>query len=338
MKARMEETITSSGNLTEQVIYFRRSGIFSKIRNYNRWNRCYQKAISGYINKYGLPDAIHVHVPMRDGLIAGRLNRKYKIPYAVTEHWTIYQPQNIIPFEKQPRLFRSLLQWIIRNSRMLLPVSRDLGERMNRLVGEKEFTVIENVADTSLFFLKSRDKHGIPFRFIHVSGMGYQKNTEGLIAAFTEFNSQQPGTELLLVGPVPAAVNKMLEATGLLNKVIFTTGEVSYPEVAKQLQQADALVLFSRYENSPCSIIEALCCGLPVIATRVGGIPELVDDSNGILVQHDKQDELIKAFTHIYRQYAHYDRHAIASNASSRFNYEVIGKKLDEVYTVIKKN
>ena len=98
------------------------------------------------------------------------------------------------------------------------------------------------------------------------------------------------------------------------------------------MQEANALLMFSRFENSPCSIIEALCCGLPVIATRVGGIPELINETNGMLVESLDNKGLIAAMGEMITNYTVYNRKKIAEDAAARFSYPVIGKKLDEVY------
>ncbi len=127
-------------------------------------------------------------------------------------------------------------------------------------------------------------------------------------------------------------LKQLIEKTGLLNKKIFLRGEISYTEVAKEMQEANALLMFSRFENSPCSIIEALCCGLPVIATRVGGIPELINETNGMLVESLDKKGLIAAMEEMITNYKAYNRKKIAEDAAARFSYPVIGKKLDEVY------
>jgi glycosyltransferase involved in cell wall biosynthesis len=333
MDKKNETLLSTQDNLTEQIIYFKKSGLFPRLINYRRWLINYEAAIKEYISKNGLPDLVHVHVPFRDGIMAMRLKKKYNLPYLVTEHWTIYQPQNKIRFESQSRLFRSMLSWIIRNSRLLLPVSENLGVLINKLVAEKGFKVVENVADTSLFYFKEKNTDNKRFRFIHVSTMNYQKNTEGLIKAFVDFNKENSNAELLLVGPLPGSIIQLLEATTLLNSKIFTTGEISYEQVAEEVRESHALLLFSRFENSPCSIIEAICCGLPVIATRVGGITEIINDSNGLLVEAEDEAALTIALKEMHTNYTKYNRKEIADAAAARFSYSVIGQKLDEIYS-----
>ena len=119
-----------------------------------------------------------------------------------------------------------------------------------------------------------------------------------------------------------------------MDKKIFLRGEISYTAVAAEMQQARVLVMFSRFENSPCSIVEALSCGLPVIATNVGGIAELINDNNGLLVETLNKNALLQAFGKMVSSYATYNREKIAETARERFSYPVIGKKLDEVYSI----
>jgi glycosyltransferase involved in cell wall biosynthesis len=92
------------------------------------------------------------------------------------------------------------------------------------------------------------------------------------------------------------------------------------------------LVLFSFYENQPCVILESLCSGLPVIATRVGGIPELIQDDNGLLVDAGNEEQLLQAMKTMIQKEKNYDRKKISSLASARFSYEYVGKDICSVY------
>jgi len=95
---------------------------------------------------------------------------------------------------------------------------------------------------------------------------------------------------------------------------------------------ASVLVLFSRYENLPCVIIEALSCGLPVIATDVGGVSELVNENNGLLVRSEDEKDLTESMNDVMNNYKNYDREQIAAQAGERFSYATIGKQFNELY------
>ena len=120
-----------------------------------------------------------------------------------------------------------------------------------------------------------------------------------------------------------------------LNLPVLFRGEVPYAQVAQEMRSADCFILFSNIENSPCVIGEALCCGLPVIASRVGGVPELLDTTNGVLVEAKDVTGLAVAMERMIDGHRSYDRKKIAENAVSKFSYGVIGKKLDEIYSAV---
>ena len=101
------------------------------------------------------------------------------------------------------------------------------------------------------------------------------------------------------------------------------------------MQKADCLLLFSNIENSPCVIGEALCCGLPVITTNVGGIPELTSESNSLLIESKDEDALTQAMHEMVGGINNYNRKKIAENAISKFSYSVIGKQINTVYEEI---
>ena len=101
------------------------------------------------------------------------------------------------------------------------------------------------------------------------------------------------------------------------------------------MQQSDAFLLFSRFENQPCVVLESLCCGLPVISTKVGGIGELIDESNGILIESGDVNGLVWAMQRMMDDHSKYERATIAAKASAAFNYQAVGKRIADLYDYI---
>src|SRR6266700_2143529 len=97
--------------------------------------------------------------------------------------------------------------------------------------------------------------------------------------------------ELILVGPLNPSLIEFIKASGLGPGQLHCTGEIQYGQVAVELRKSSSLVMFSFYENMPCAILEALCRGIPVIATMVGGIPETIRKENGILINVGNETE-----------------------------------------------
>jgi glycosyltransferase involved in cell wall biosynthesis len=320
---------TQSGNLHETIIYYPARGVFKKWL-WRRYFTIYKKYIRQFIRQNGKPHCVHVQVPLKAGMIALWLQRKYGIPFVLTEHYGIYN--EVVPdrFGNRSFYFRYFTRKIIQQAGVLMPVSHKLGEAINSMVIKKSFTVVPNVVDTGLFFYQPVPAN--PFRFIHVSNMIPLKNVEGIINAFACLHQQQPGVELLLLGPYPASVLDHARQTGLLQHGISFGGEVPYKAVAQSMQQCQSLILFSDSENMPCVVLEALCCGLPVIATAVGGVPEVVNEKNGLLVPPRQEKELLAAMQAVLHQYDQYNREQIAARAQQQYGYSVIGSMISRVY------
>ncbi|HYO21747.1 MAG TPA: glycosyltransferase [Flavisolibacter sp.] len=326
-----EEVCSENEGLTEQIIYLPKGqGLLAKYFNYRRWEAAHKIEIEKFVKRHPT-QLIHVHVPWRVGLIALWANRKYGIPFMVTEHWGIYN--NVVGdnIHTQPFYFRYLLKRIYERAAVFAPVSSYLAEGVNKTVVEKNYHVIPNTVDTSLFTF-SAEKHSL-FTFLHVSNMVPLKNVEGILNAFHLFLSEtQAAAQLLLVGSGYKKYESMAQKSGLLGTSVFFRGEVSYGEVAKEMQRSHVLVVNSNAENSPCVIGEALCCGLPVIATRVGGIPELIGMADGILIQPGRSDLLATAMTNLYNSWDKYDRKLISDAAKAKFSFKSVGKILYELY------
>jgi glycosyltransferase involved in cell wall biosynthesis len=327
------ETSHSPG-LTEQVIYVKRkNSVWGKIQGYYRWRAALRQAIQEYVHQNGKPYLVHVNVPMKAGLFALWMKRKYGIEYVVTEHWGIYNDVEVLNYIRRSGAFKYYTKQIFSKAAGFISVSQYLAEGVCRLVVKKKYEVVPNVVDTSLFFYK--EKTSANFRFIHVSNMVPLKNVQGILEAFRVFREKNEDAELVMVGDTDPAIAAFANNIGLPDAAVSFRGEIPYNKVACEMQAANCFVLFSDIENSPCVIGEALCCGLPVIATRVGGVPELIDDSDAILVNPRDTNALGNAMQKMIAAADVYDRKKIAENAAGKFSYSVIGKKLDEIYSKI---
>lgn len=117
---------------------------------------------------------------------------------------------------------------------------------------------------------------------VHVGRLHPQKGVETLVRATARLS----GIQLILVGDGPerAAVQRLAAKLGVADRV-HITGFVPHSRVAEFLAGADIVALPSRYEELGTALIEAMAVGCPIVASRVGGIPELVRDGvDGLLV------------------------------------------------------
>jgi glycosyltransferase involved in cell wall biosynthesis len=331
-----EVSVTKNNNLVEEIILYKlpsQKNIVGKLSSYRRYISIFKKHIEAYIQANGKPDIVHVHVPVKAGLLALWIKRKYKIPYLVTEHWAIYNNDAPDAFLKRNVLFKYFMKKILQNASLFTPVSQNLGEAVQKMVVNIPFTVVPNVVDTTLFNRQSQQPPGsAAFTFIHVSTLNYQKNPEGILRAYKQFLTTQPGAKLIMVGGAGEELLSYAASLNIPSPNIHFTGLIPYKQVAEIMKASDALVMFSRYENLPCVITEALCCGLPVISTCIGGIPEVIDESNGLLVEKDDETGLLKAMLQVYENRNAFSGHNISARASTLFSYTTIGENLTALY------
>ncbi len=316
----------------EIIIYLRQSTLpfpFNKIVDQYRYTWAYKQEVKKYLSNTS-PNLIHVHVPIKSGIIGLWLKRKLRIPLVVTEHWGIYNNYAPDKYVGRSFWFKALTKRIIANADTLLPVSKNLGDSINSLVTKKPFTVVYNVVDTRLFYYIPTNNSPL-FWLSHVSMMNHPKNPKGLLRAFAEAVNENKQLRLRMIGQASDEIINYAHELRIDEFVIFT-GMLPQKEVAQLLQQSNAFLLFSHYENMPCVIAEALCCGLPVISSHVGGISEIIDTVNGILVPASDESACTHAILELCTKHDQFNNRLIAERASAIFSYDTIGRQIIEVY------
>jgi glycosyltransferase involved in cell wall biosynthesis len=200
--------------------------------------------------------------------------------------------------------FRLLERWLARHTTALVAVSPQVRDDLVALgVAPRErFAVIrlgieleERVAAEQDGRLESRRYLGLPpdrFTIGWVGRMTSVKRTDDILRAFRRLRDNGVEATLCLVGDGPdrGDLERRAHDLGVVRDTLF----LGYQEdVAPFYAAFDALVLPSRNEGTPVSAIEALAAGRPVVATRVGGVPDVVRDSeDGFLVDAGATDDL----------------------------------------------
>jgi len=327
----VDKSFTRNGRLAEHIIYFKRpAGLFGRLRAFLKWNKLLRQTIKKYIEENGKPGIVHVHVPLKAGLIARWIKRRYNVSYVASEHSAHYNMGSHDDFFDRSFIYRKEVAAVFKNATAVTNVSSVMGNIIKDLFNLANVYTINNTVDTSQFnYEPSGNKK---FRFIHVSTLTEsQKNVFGILRAIEKLSKRRQDFEFTIVGPASKELKEVITRTGI-EHLVTLTGEISYVDVSKQMKNASALLLFSRYENLPCVIIEALCCGLPVITTDVGGIKELVNENNGMLVRSEDEDELTERMNYMINEYKNYHRERIAAIAQEKFSYSTIGKQFNTLY------
>lgn len=169
------------------------------------------------------------------------------------------------------------------------------------------------------------------FTILHIGRFAPQKNHKGLLEAFLLFHKTHLDSRLQLIGigsELEEARRFVLE-NGLSNCVEFL-GEKD--DVYPYLHEADIFVLPSIYEGMPLVLIEAMGTGLPIVATNVGGIPDMLNHENSIIVPVDV-NAIEKAFEHYYEDEA-FRKHCgeRVKERARCFSSQVMAEKYEELY------
>ncbi len=315
--------------LTENIFYIKRKGRLADLLAYYAMHNTFLKK---YRTRKGTPALVHVQIPVRAGMIAMQWKSHYNIPYVLTEHYGIYNNTVEDNYRERSLLFRYFTKSIIRSADRFLPVSNSLGHEVNQMVTKKEYTAIPNVVDTTLFHYEPK-KTRKKIRFVHVSNMAPLKNVKGILEAVAQLSATRKDFQVIFIGNRPPHILEYAETLNLPEDCCEFKSEMPYHEVAAHVRQCDAGILFSTSESQSCVVLEWLCSGLPVIASAVGGVVELITEDNGLLVPSGNINALVKAMHTLIDTCKNYDCKKISSEAISKYSYEAVGKKFHEIYT-----
>jgi glycosyltransferase involved in cell wall biosynthesis len=275
------------------------------------------------------PDVLHASSFLSAAAALGpaRMLRK---PLVYTEHWTIFIPEN--PGRLSP-LQRRIARLALRRSDIVLPVSEDLRAALARLAPRARFRVVPNAVDEGLFHPSDAPRPDGPVRLLAVGLMdGERKGFDLLLEAAARLRAVRDDFRLDMLGDGENRGTYESLSRGLgLDGVVTFHGLRPKAEVAEAMRRSDLFVLTSRYENNPCVAIEALASGVPVVATRVGGVPEVVPPDAGVLTEVDPE-RIAAAIGDALDRLGEFDRGSIASRAHERYGRDHVGSELAEVY------
>ena len=282
------------------------------------------------------PDLIHGNILIDGGIVAAFLGMLYSVPFVIAEHashWNTSPPKSGLKF--------ALAKWAGRKAAFILPVSSNLGQNM----AHKHFITgryyqVSNVVDDSLFyFVPSTYHQNQMLQLIHVSNFDRRfKNLPGLLRAYAKVKRDFPQRfHLTIAGD--GDFNQLgcwIRESGLDFNDLTVSGPHSEEEIAALMQGSHALILFSDIENQPVVLLEAQCCGLPCIASNVGGVEDIVvQGKTGFLVERGDEIQLIEAMLKMHRYYSEFNKQFISKRAKRLYGKAAVMSQLEYVYKEI---
>ena len=284
--------------------------------------------------EFGHPDLIHAHAMLNAGHVAMAIERRYGVPFIVTEHDSGYA---------RGTLGRRRLQGakvVARRASRRFAVSRPFCALLDDLFGLStgSWEEMPNIVERRFIDapLRNRDGKGNAFRFINVSLLTENKGVHYLIRAFAHAFANDACVTLDIGGDgvERARLEALAHDEGVSDRVRFL-GTLSRDEVVKAVSEADAFVLSSTFETFGVVAIEALALGTPVVATRCGGPESIVRPQDGILVATDDVDALASGMKRLRTNHDQYDASEMRNSCIARYSEEAIARRLSHAYEAV---
>ena len=272
-------------------------------------------------------DAIHTHLYCT----------KYAVPAAImagVKH-RIHTVHNVAEKESG-KLARKLNKFFFKHCRVI-PVA--LSERIKDSIikeygiDKERIPVIYNGIDLTKCQPKTDYSVDGNFKILHIGRFSEQKNHIGLLQAFKLFHENHSDSELWLIGDgeKKAEIEKYVAENNLTSSVKLLGLQSN---VYGYLHDADLFTLPSNYEGIPMTLIEAMGSGLPIVASNVGGIPDMITDGKNGFLCEPYADGIASKFEILIKD--ENLRKSCGMNAlvaSKNFDSETIAKKYLKIYS-----
>lgn len=246
------------------------------------------------------PDLVHAHYATSFGFL-GALSGEH--PFILSA-WG----SDIFSFPRKSLFHRYLLQWILGKADFLCSTSHVMVEEIQIYLEKKtDIEVIPFGVDVELFSPPKKAEPVSPRKTIFGVAKYLQPiyGLDLLLKAFAHLEEKEPGRALLRIAGAGPELWKLQALAGKLkitDKVEWI-GAIPNSEVAEFYRNLDVVVVPSREESFGVTAVEGSACGRPIIASRVGGLPEVViDQVTGLMVEPENVDALAQAMEYLIEQ------------------------------------
>ena len=210
------------------------------------------------------------------------------------------------PKSPRLRLKISLLKFVFSHmSRIIVPsfYLRDILMKHYGVKSDKVAVVYNSVDCKAIETASSGHRKRNSKQIITIGRMVRHKRMAGVITALHELSHKFPDINLVMVGDGPERVDleRLVEKLGVMQRVRFY-GNIGRDKTLELLKTADVFVLNSIYEGLPHTVIEAMACSVPVVATGIRGTDEIIENGKtGLFVLTDSEKDLADQVARLFQ-------------------------------------
>jgi glycosyltransferase involved in cell wall biosynthesis len=299
------------------------------------WVRLGWMAFKHYCARYGPPNLVHAHNCLNAGFLAEHIKRRTGIPFVLTEH-SSYFHQGLVP-----ETLKARIATVFAEASAALVVSETLSKSIEHFLGsshlrDTSLTVMPNVLPPSFECIEgaaAASSTDLPFMFLCVASHLPIKGLDILLHAFALLGEQHNACRLRLVGdgPLRTDLEQQARDLGIDGRVAFL-GLQDAASVRREMLFSNALVLSSRYETFGVVVIEAMACGLPVIATKCGGPEGVITPETGLLAESGDAENLARTMAHLIDTRRRYQPSKIRHSVIARFGQVTFAERMSKIY------
>lgn len=329
-----ELEITESHNFTEIKLLYPKTSIkipiIKQLAQFINYKNAYKKLLAYLIEKNIKIKAIQVNVVFPVSIALPLFTNYYKVKYSIAEHWSGYLPED---GAYNSGIIKHFTQKCFKHASKIWYVSEKLKKALiaHRLNGN--FEQLYNVVNTSVFSRKEITKFK-KTTFLHVSSLvEREKNLQGTFNALKQLQSKGFDFDVIIVGGSNESIEdlKHFQNSIGLNNVTYK-GIQNKNIISELMNQSHGLLLFSYFEGMPVVALEALACGLPVFATGVGALPQLIQDEFGKLVSKNDVNQITELLENFLLNKYSFNENNMQAFIKNNASLEVVGKKMYDFY------
>jgi glycosyltransferase involved in cell wall biosynthesis len=238
--------------------------------------------------------------------------------------------------DKQPVFLRRFISWILAKQSVVIVLTDSWRIYIKSISPRASIQVLSNYVDLPALSENASKYNDTDVHLLFLGLVGMRKGVYDLLPAFRDAITKVPGLRLIIGGNGEVGQAKVLAAQLNIDDRVLFAGWVSGEDKINYLCQADIYILPSYNEGLPVSLLEAMSWQIPVISTRVGGIPELVRDGiDGLLVDAGDHAAISSAIIKLSqdaglrRQMGKAARDQVECN----FSKQVVLPKIEELYS-----
>ena len=275
---------------------------------------------------------VHVHILTRLGVVALLLKYMWGTPYVITEHWSRYQP---VTGNYKGFLRKLTTKTVVKKAAIITTPTQNLAQAMQKQGLRNRYEILPNVINP-VFFEEYPVLKNDKYRFVHVSCFeDRSKNVSGIIRVVKKLSKKRHDFVMTLIGEGMdlERMKDLAKSLEIPRETLVFTGLLEGESLASEMAKGDALIVFSNYENMPVVINESFALGIPVVATSVGGIPEVLDREKGILIPPGDENALLHIMEELIEGKHSFDREKLKTYAYEHFSYDAVGRQIAALYS-----